>query len=178
MGGVFVEIENAGQQKYAEFVSERAKKLQTGMIVWGSLLCLALICLFSNVVMAAVFAAMGIFLAVTNLKAQKKFKEKLSNVDNQEEFFRQIAAKDMIEFPDEHIMITRDYVLVFLTDIFIYQMNDMEKIEVGKQADIKKVLFLTDKNGKRHEIISCTKGDGRQEDFDKVYGVLHERMKR
>ena len=173
-----MEIENAGQQKYAEFVSERAKKLQTGMIVWGSLLCLALICLFSNVVMAAVFAAMGIFLAVTNIKAQKQFKEKLSNVDDQEEFFRQLAARDALELPDEHIIVARDYVLVFRTDIFIYQLNDMEKIEVGKQADVKKVLFLTDKNGKRHEIISCTKGDGRQEDFDKVYGVLHERMKR
>lgn len=171
-------IENAGQQKYAEFVSERAKKLQTGMIVWGSLLCLALICLFTNVAMAIVFAVMGVFLAVTNMKAQKKFREKISDVDDPDVFFRQLTDKDVLELPDEHIMIAKDYVLVLRTDVFLYQINDMEKIEVGKQADIKKVLFLTDKNGKRHEIISCTKGDGRQEDFDKVYGVLHERMKR
>lgn len=30
-------IQTAGEQKYYDFIQERAKRLQTGMIVWGSL---------------------------------------------------------------------------------------------------------------------------------------------
>ena len=60
-------IQTAGQQKYYDFIQERAKRLKTGMIVWMSLLCLALISLSNNVVIAVIMALIGITLAVTNL---------------------------------------------------------------------------------------------------------------
>ena len=41
-------IETVGQQKYADLTAKRIKSLQTGMIIWISLFCLALICSFSN----------------------------------------------------------------------------------------------------------------------------------
>ena len=47
-------IETAGQQKYADLTAKRIKSLQTGMIVWISLLCLALICSFDNIMLAAI----------------------------------------------------------------------------------------------------------------------------
>lgn len=52
----------------------------------------------------------------------------------------------------------------------------MEKVEVGKQGNVKKTLFLTEPNGKRHAILSTTKGDRRQEAFDQVYYRLHDRL--
>ena len=36
-------IETVGQQKYADLTAKRIKSLQTGMIIWISLFCLALI---------------------------------------------------------------------------------------------------------------------------------------
>ena len=36
-------IQTAGEQKYYDFIEERAKSLRTGMIVWISLLAVALI---------------------------------------------------------------------------------------------------------------------------------------
>ena len=54
----------------------------------------------------------------------------------------------------------------------------MEKVEVGIQGEVKKVLFLTDWQGKRHEIISAAKGDGMQREFDRVYETLKERLGR
>lgn len=47
-------IETAGQQKYSDLTAKRIKSLQTGMIVWISLLCLALICSFDNIMLAAI----------------------------------------------------------------------------------------------------------------------------
>ena len=135
-------IQTAGEQKYYDFIQERAKRLQTGMIVWGSLLALAFICLFSNIVIAAILAVAGAFLAMTNIKARSGLKGKLDQIEDKEEFFRQLTAPDVAEFPDCHVIIARDYILVFKEDIFIYAFADMEKVEVGIQGEVKKVLFL------------------------------------
>ena len=47
-----------------------------------------------------------------------------------------------------------------------------KKFEVGLQGDIRKVLFLTDKSGKRHKIAETQKGDALQEEFDKAYEAV------
>ena len=130
------------------------------MIVWISLLCLALICSFDNIMLAAIIGCVGIVLAVLNTKARKEFNRKLDRVKDKEEFYRQLA----------------DYVVTVDTDVEIYDLNQMEKLEVGKQGNIKKTLFLTEPDGKRHAILSTTKGDGRQRAFDQVYERLHKRF--
>ena len=68
-------IETAGQQKYADLTAKRIKSLQTGMIVWISLLCLALICSFDNIMLAAIIGCVGIVLAVLNTKQEKNSTE-------------------------------------------------------------------------------------------------------
>lgn len=169
-------IQTAGQQKYYDFIQGRAKKLQTGMIVWGSLLAVALIGMFSDVRVSIVLALVGIALAVTNMRSQRELKSKLDSIRDKEEFFHQLADSDLIEIPEYRLMIAKEYVLIEQSDIYIYQLADMEKVEVGLQGDVKKVLFLTDKNGIRHEIASCVKDDGMQETFDRVYHALRERV--
>ena len=69
-----------------------------------------------------------------------------------------------------------NYVVTVDTDVEIYDLNQMEKLEVGKQGNIKKTLFLTEPDGKRHAILSTTKGDRRQRAFDQVYERLHKRF--
>ena len=51
-------IETVGQQKYADLTAKRIKSLQTGMIIWISLFCLALICSFSNNLLAIIVGNM------------------------------------------------------------------------------------------------------------------------
>lgn len=171
-------IQTAGEQKYYDFIQERAKRLQTGMMVWGSLLAVAFICLFSNIIITVILAVGGAFLAMTNIKARSELKGKLDQIEDKEEFFRQLIAPDVAEFSDCHVIIARDYILVYKDDIFIYAFADMEKVEVGIQGEVKKVLFLTDWQGKRHEIISAAKGDGMQREFDRIYKMLKERLGR
>lgn len=169
-------IETAGQQKYADLTAKRIKSLQTGMIVWISLLCVALICSFNNIILAAILGADAVIYAIINTKGRKKFNRKLDGIKDKDEFFRQLASPDALELKDEQLIIARDYVLLVDADVHVYDLNKMAKVEVGKQGDIKKTLFLTDPEGKRHAIISTTKGDGRQKTFDRVYYKLHERV--
>lgn len=170
-------IRTAGEQKYYDFIEERAKRLRTGMIVWGSLLAVAFIGMFSDARLGVILALVGIALAVMNVKSQQALKSKLDVVDDREEFFRQLTDPGLIEIRDYNLIIMKDYVLVRREDVSVYPFADMEKIEVGIQGKNGKVLFLTDKQGKRHEIASCMKQDGMQEAFDKAYRALNERFK-
>ncbi len=170
-------IQTAGQQKYYDFIEERAKKLRTGMIIWGSLLAVAFIGMFSDIRIAVILALVGIALAVMNIKSQKALKEKLNVVRDKEEFFLQLTDPDTVEIPEYHLLITKDYTLVRKEDVYIYPLSEMEKIEVGLQKDVGKTLFLTDREGKRHEIISCMKNGGMQEEFDQAYRALNVRVR-
>ncbi len=169
-------IETAGQQKYADLTAKRVKSLQTGMIIWISLFCLALICSFSNNLLAIIVGIVAVVYAVVNTKGRKAFNSKLDKIKDKDEFYRQIAAPDVLELKEEQVLIAKDYVVTIDTDVEIYDLNQMEKLEVGKQGTIKKTLFLTEPGGKRHAILSTTKGDGRQKAFDQVYYRLHDRL--
>ncbi len=53
----------------------------------------------------------------------------------------------------------KDYVIVVDADVWIYDLHHMEKkVKWEKQGNVKKTLFLTEPNGKRHAILSTTKG--------------------
>ena len=166
------QIQTAGEQKYYDFISDRVKQARTGMIVWASLLSLALISLFNNIVIALILALAGASLAVVNVRSQQQLKEKLDHIADKEEFFCQLGAPDVLTAPDGHVLVTKDYVLTGKGDISIYYIPDMEKVEVGLKGHTKKSLFLTDRQGIRHEIMTCAQNTGASKEFDAVYQTL------
>ena len=90
-------IETVGQQKYADLTAKRIKSLQTGMIIWISLFCLALICSFSNNLLAIIVGIVAVVYAVVNTKGRKAFNSKLDKIEDKNEFYRQIVAPDVLE---------------------------------------------------------------------------------
>lgn len=141
----------------------------------GSVFCPALICSFDNTCWQQLLECRTCFSSV-EYKSKKRINRKLDRVKDKEEFYRQLAAPDVLELKEEQLLIAKDYVVTVDTDVEIYDLNQMEKLEVGKQGNIKKTLFLTEPDGKRHAILSTTKGDGRQRAFDQVYERLHKRF--
>lgn len=166
-------VQTAGEQKYYDFIGERVRSLRTGMIVWISLLAVALIAGFNNLVMGVILGVAGIFLAVLNIKSQRELGRKLVSVDDKEDFFNQLIAPDAVEMPDLHLLLARDYVLISQPDIAVYRLCDMEKTEVGLGHGGEKALFLTDRNDVRHEVVRTRKK--RDAGFDKVYEILKEK---
>lgn len=167
-------IQTAGEQKYYDFIGERVKKLRTGMIVWGSLLAVAFIGMFSDARLAIILAVAGIALAVRNVRSQQALGSKLDAVEDQEEFFRQLEDPGLVELKDARLIIMKDYVLLMKDDVMIYPLSEMEKVEVGVQGKQGKTLFLTDRQGTRHEIMSCAEADGKQEESGQIYRVKKE----
>ena len=125
---------------------------------------------------AVILALVGAALAVSNMKSQKELKGKLDAISDKEEFFRQLTSPDVQTAQDGHVLVAKDYVLTYKTDVHIYCILDMEKVEVGIQGNMKKYLFLTDSQGRRHEIMSCMRTAEDSAEFDKIYAALKGRL--
>ena len=169
-------IHTAGEQKYYGFIEERVKQLRTGMIVWGSLLAVAFIGMFSDARLAVILAVIGVALAIRNVRSLQALKGKLDVVGDKEEFFRQLTDTDLIEQKDVRLMVAKDYLLVMKKDVFIYPFSDMEKVETKVRGKSGKTLFFTDRQGTQHEILSCGKGDKEKEEFERACRILNERV--
>lgn len=172
-----MEIQTAGQQKYYDFIEERAKSLRLGMIIWISLLAAALLAILAGGALGYVLAILGAALGVLNIRSQKALKDKLNGIDK-EDFFNQLTETDTVEIPDYRLMITRDYALLYRNEVLIYPLKQMDKVEVGirQQGNYRqKALFLTDHAGRRNEIAVCNHAD-QERVFDQAYHSLHEKM--
>lgn len=170
-------IQTAGEQKYYEFIEERVKQLRTGMIVWGSLLAAAFIGMFSDALLAVILAVIGAALAIRNRKSLQALKGKLDAVEDKEEFFRQLTDSDLIGLRDGRLMIAKDYLLVMKKDVYIYPFSDMEKVGTKAQGKSGETLFFTDRQGVRHEILSCGKKDKEQGEFQRACRILGDRVR-
>lgn len=173
-----MKIQTAGQQKYYDFIEERAKSLRLGMIIWLSLLAVALLAILAGGKMGYVLAALGAALGVLNIRSQKALKGKLDILADRDDFFQQLTESDTVEIPEYRLIITRDYVLQYRNEVFVFRIKDMEKVEVGIRQQGKyqqKTLFLTDRAGKRNEMAVCSRKE-QEKMFDLAYHTLHEKV--
>ena len=131
-------IQTAGEQKYYDLIEEKAKKMRTAMIIWISFLALALISVFSNILLGAVFGALGVFLAVRNRKEQKEMDKELERAGDKTEFFNQLIAPDALEVPDFQLIVTRDYIV----------QCTREKLYIRPRSEIR-ARILPQRKGRR-----------------------------
>lgn len=172
-------IQTAGEQKYFDIVQERVKTIRTGMIIWVSLLAVALIAGSSNLIIGGCAGFVGLFLAYTNVKAQIEMKKKLSHISDQTAFYNQLISPEAIEIPAFHMVITNEYVVSAKDDVFIFRKEELQAVEVGVQTSVynpRKVLFVTGKDGQRHEVAAITKDSSLEHSFSQVYELLKKEV--
>lgn len=142
-----MKVQTAGEQKYQDLIGEKLKSRRTGMIVSISLIALALICGFSNILISAVLGVMGIVMAAINWKLQREMDLELERLPDRTEFFNQLIAPDTLELPRYQLVATRDYVLRYGgSGLYIRSRRDLadKKIEQERGGF---VLILTDEKG-------------------------------
>lgn len=163
-----------GKEIYQQFISERQKRIRTATAVWVCMLVISIFCTIQGSIFGGILAIFGILLAVFNLLSYRKVARLLDLVGDKDQFFKELESA--VTDSDENIKICENYVLLRNSEIQVLYFQDMQKVEVGIQGQVKRTLFLTDKNAKRHVILSCFQGDGRQEEFDQVYHLLREKV--
>lgn len=120
------------------------------------------------------FICVGGILAYSLYNKQKNLRRELSKIGNLDQFCRLYDSSNSIRMELMGLTICGDYAVATLPVLKIFPMSKMEKFEVGLQGDVRKVLFLTDRNGTRHKIAETQKGDALQEEFDRAYEAVRD----
>lgn len=164
-------IQTAGEQKYYDLVEEKVKSLRTAMIVGISFLALALISMFSNIVLGILLGIVGAFLTAKNIRQQKEMNGQLEKLEDKEQFFRQLIASDTQEIRELGLLVTKDYVVqCSREELYIRSRNEIKSAQILKERG-RQILILTDGKGKRHEA-ARTKGR-KDAAFQKACKVLN-----
>lgn len=162
-------IQTAGEQRYYDFLEERMKKQRNMDIIWMSILCAALITLVSGADMAIPIgigiAAIGVILAVKNIRSKKSLERKLDIVGDKKNFFNQLVDAETVELKDLRLLITKEYLLRYKDDLYIYKFSDMKSVEIKGNK-----LYLIDKEKNRYEVAVNEKG--KEESFDTACQLL------
>ena len=120
-----MEIRTAGQQKYYDFIEERAKSLRLGMIIWISLLAAALLAILAGGMLGYILAVLGAALGVLTIRSQKALRNKLDRIADREDFFNQLIEAETVEIPDYRLIITWEYALLYRPEVFVYPLIDL-----------------------------------------------------
>ena len=159
---------------FSEILSDINSKTKTSLLICVAMLIAAAVMLATRHSVGWLFLCAGGALAFALYNKQKSMKQELSKIDDFDEFCRGFDSWDSVSLELLGLTIFGDYAVLTVPSLKIYKMNEMEKFEVGLQGDVRKVLFLTDKDGKRHKIAETQKGDALQGEFDRAYEVVRD----
>ena len=147
-------------KNFSEILSDINNKSKTSLLICVTMLIAAAVMLLTQHSIGWLFAIMGAILAASLYSKHQRTQKELSKVHDFNSFCSQYdSAGTKLELLG--LTITDEYAVVTLPFLQIFPLDDMEKFEVGLQGDIRKVLFLTDKSGKRHRTISTHSLDRR-----------------
>lgn len=170
-------IQTAGEQKYYELIKERAKTLRTCMIMWISLLAVALIAATSNIILGAGIGAAGIFLAVWSIKEQRKLEGKTSHILEKAEFYNQLISPESVEINELSLLITKDYLLAYNKEIQIYLRSELKKVQIVEtvlETQTYQSLRVTDQSGSQQEIAICEQNHSQKAALMLAYQTLNQ----
>lgn len=160
------------RKTFNEILDGIRTKTKTSLLICVSMLTAGAILLISKHTVGWLFICMGAGLAYSLYNKNARLGKELSKISDMDAFSRQFAAGSSRCFDLLGLTITDEYAVMTIPYLQIFRLDDMEKFEVGLQADVRKALFLTDRNGKRHKIAETQKGDALQEEFDGAYEAV------
>lgn len=159
---------------FRDILSEINGKTKTSLLICASMLIAGAVLFASKHNVGWLFLCAGAALGYALYNKKKSLERELAKVDDFDAFCRGFDSLDSTSLELLGLTIFGDYAVITIPSLKIYPMKDMEKFEVGLAGDVRKALFLTDKDGKRHKIAETQKGDALQAEFDRAYEAVRE----
>lgn len=162
------------RKTFQEILDEERNRRRNSALVCVALLSAGIVLLVFRHLVGWLFLCLGAILGYALLQKYSHFREELSAVQDADAFCREFDREDGTRFPLLGLTLLDEYTVLEMPSLRIYPMKEMEKFEVGLQGNMRKVLFLTDRKGVRHQIAETQKGDALQEEFDGAYEAIRE----
>ncbi|MEG0962939.1 MAG: hypothetical protein RR139_02850 [Lachnospiraceae bacterium] len=166
-----------GKQRYEEFIKEHQSTLRMGTLIWTCLGVIGIFLIMKPIGIIVEIAA--VMLGILNVKSWIKLNRTLDMVPDKQKFYQQME-KPKATFLKFKIIVLEDYVLTNDSNVELFPLKTIEKIDVGVQKTgykPKKCLFLTTTDGLQHKIALVYENQtvAALEEFDEIYQILNKK---
>ena len=155
-------------------LTEQKSKTNLSLLICLSMFVASVLLLVNGQMIGLVFLVMSLIIGTTLLVRVRRAREELAKLGDNDEAGRKLDAADTVYYPVFGLTIGPDFAVLEKPTLQVFLMGDMKKFEVGLAGDVRKVLFLTDRDGKRHPIAETRKEDDHQADFDRAYRQIRD----
>ena len=155
-------------------LSEQKSKTNLSLLICLSMFVASVLLLVNGQMIGLVFLVMSLIIGTALLVRVRRAREELAKLGNNDEAGKKLDAKEAVYYPAFGLTIGPDFAVLEKPTLQVFLLGDMRKFEVGLAGDVRKVLFLTDRDGKRHPIAETRKEDDHQADFDRAYRQIRE----
>lgn len=156
-------------QNLNRILSEQKSKTKLSLLICLSTLAASVLLLVSGQMIGLVFLAMSLIIGAALLVRIRRARAEMSKLGNNDEAGKKLDGAGAVYYPAFGLTIGPDFAMLEKPVLQVFLLHEMSKFEVGLAGDVQKVLFLTDRDGKRHPIAETRKEDDHQADFDRAY---------
>ena len=161
-------------QNLNRILSEQKSKTKLSLLICLSMLAASVLLLVSGQMIGLVFLAMSLIIGAALLVRIRRARAEMSKLGNNDEAGKKLDGAGAVYYPAFGLTIGPDFAVLEKPVLQVFLLHEMSKFEVGLAGDVQKVLFLTDRDGKRHPIAETRKEDDHQADFDRAYQQIRD----
>ena len=161
-------------QNLNRILSEQKGKTKLSLLICLSMFAASVLLLVSGQMIGLVFLAMSLIIGAALLVRVRRAKAELAKLGNNDEAGKKLDGAGAVYYPAFGLTIGPDFAVLEKPVLQVFLLHEMSKFEVGLAGDVQKVLFLTDRDGKRHPIAETRKEDDHQADFDRAYQQIRD----
>ena len=150
-------------------LTEQKSKTNLSLLICLSMFIASVLLLVNGQMIGLVFLVMSLIIGTALFVRVRRAREELAKLGDNDEAGRKLDAAEAVYYPAFGLTISPDFAVLEKPTLQVFLLGDMKKFEVGLAGDVQKVLFLTDRDGKRHPIAETRKEDDHRADFDRAY---------
>lgn len=155
-------------------LSDQKSKTKLSLLICVSLAVASAFLLPSGQAIGWAFLVMAVITGAALAIRIRRSRTELAKLGSTEEAEKKFSAPDTVHYEPFGLTVGRDFAVTEQPALRVYLLGEMEKFEVGLAGDVRKVLFLTDRNGERYPIAETRKDRDYQKEFDKAYNQVKE----
>ena len=155
-------------------LSDQKSKTKLSLLICVSLAVASAFLLPSGQMIGWAFLVMAVITGSALAIRTRRSRAELARLGGTEEAEKKLKAKGTVYYEPFGRTVGEDFAIQERPALRVFLFSEMEKFEVGLGGTTHKVLFLTDREGKRHPVAETSRENDHQKEFDRAYGQIRD----
>ena len=155
-------------------LSDQKSKTKLSLLICVSLAVASAFLLPAGQAIGWAFLVMAVITGTALAIRIRRSRTELAKLGSAEEAGKKLKAKGTVYYEPFGLTVGADFAILERPALRVCLFSEMEKFEVGLGGTTYKVLFLTDREGKRHPVAETSRENDHQKEFDRAYGQIRD----